>query len=668
MAIAALAALMFGLRTYRSFVLLRAAYAVGAPDVGSIRPWMTLGYVAETYRVPEMALAQRLGLPPDIDPATTLLSVARARGRSPFDHVQEVQGAIAELRRLSPALPRAQTGSQDSLGDEFLAALLVYGYPVLGLTLFLGALGLHLPSALAVVVAGSLAAQGRISWLGASAVGVGGSVVGDVAGYSLGRLLGKQFLERWGRWIGLTPERRARVDRLFARWGALTVVLSRSLLSFLSPAVNVLAGAGRYSLRRFLPLDVAGRVIWTSAYLGLGYTLGVGLEAAADFLSSLSVLLISLAALAGLGVAVYRDRAWPQGGSGPPRTILTRTPQPGGPVRLVALVLVVGSMVPGAASAETIAELFARVHRSVVVVRSLEMDVPAEEGQRPTVSSIGSGVLISTDGKILTAAHLVHAASEITVEFWDGQRAPARVFSSAPGADVALLRAETVPAGAVAAALADSDTARIGDRVFIIGAPYGVSHTLTVGHLSGRHRPGHMTAGLGHAEFLQTDAAINKGNSGGPMFNMAGEVLGIVSHFISQSGGFEGLGFAAAANVARELVLERGAPWHGIDGLFLSDDLVRILNLPGPGVLVQRVVPDSTGARLGLRGGFVKTTIGERTIVLGGDVILKAQGVPIGEAQRLRDQLRRVGPGDTLSVTVMREGRLRELSTVLPRP
>jgi S1-C subfamily serine protease len=112
------------------------------------------------------------------------------------------------------------------------------------------------------------------------------------------------------------------------------------------------------------------------------------------------------------------------------------------------------------------------------------------------------------------------------------------------------------------------------------------------------------------------------------MFNMAGEVLGIVSHFISKSGGVEGLGFAVAANVARELVLERGAPWHGIDGLFLSDDLVRILNVPGPGVLVQRIVPDSTGARLGLRGGFVKATIGERTIILGGDVILKAQGVP----------------------------------------
>jgi membrane protein DedA with SNARE-associated domain len=309
MTVAALAALMFGLRSYRSFVLLRSAYAVGAPDVSSVRPWMTLGYVARTYRVSETALGRRLGLPPDMDPATTLLSIARAEGRSPFHHVQEVQNAISESRRLAPVPSEGTASSPGSLESEFLAALLVYGYPVLGVTLFLGALGLHLPSALALVVAGSLAAQGQMSWVGAGAVGVSGSVVGDVAGYSLGRVLSQEFLERRGRWIGLTPERRARVDRLFERWGALTVVLSRSLLSFLSPAVNVLAGAGRYSLRRFVPLDVVGRLVWTSAYLGLGYSLGVGIEAAADFLSNLSGLLISLAALTGLGVLVYRKQA-----------------------------------------------------------------------------------------------------------------------------------------------------------------------------------------------------------------------------------------------------------------------------------------------------------------------------------------------------------------------
>jgi serine protease Do len=319
-----------------------------------------------------------------------------------------------------------------------------------------------------------------------------------------------------------------------------------------------------------------------------------------------------------------------------------------------------------AARADMIPELFERVHRSVVVVRALEVDVPAEEGAGPNVSSVGSGVLISADGKILTASHLVHAASEITVEFWDRQRVPARVLSSAPGADIALVQAETVPAGVVVARLADSDTARIGEQVFVIGAPYGLSHTLTVGHVSGRQRSGQTTTALGHAEFLQTDAAINHGNSGGPMFNMAGEVLGIVSHIISKSGGFEGLGFAVTANVAREMVLERGAPWHGIDGLFLTEELVKILNLPGPGVLVQRVVPNSTGARLGLRGGFVRTTIREQTIILGGDVILKAQGVPVGDGHRLRNELGRVGPGDTLSLTIMRDGRVQELSTVLP--
>ena len=334
----------------------------------------------------------------------------------------------------------------------------------------------------------------------------------------------------------------------------------------------------------------------------------------------------------------------------------------------LALMLLALAGMRSPASAETIAELFERVHRSVVVIRALEMDVPAEEGAAPSVSSVGSGVLISTGGKILTAAHLVHVASEIIVEFWDGQRMAARVVSSAPGADVSVLQADAVPSDAVAVRLADSDGARIGDEVFIIGAPYGVSHTLTVGHLSGRQRPGQTTASLGHAEFLQTDAAINKGNSGGPMFNMAGEVLGVVSHIISKSGGFEGLGFAVAANVARELVVERGAPWHGIDGLFLADDLVKILNLPGPGVLVQRVVPNSTAARLGLRGGFVKATVGDRTVILGGDVILQAQGVPIAEGHRLREEMRRVGPGDTLSMTIMRDGRIQGLSTVLPRP
>ena len=319
------------------------------------------------------------------------------------------------------------------------------------------------------------------------------------------------------------------------------------------------------------------------------------------------------------------------------------------------------------ASPETVSDVFDRVYRAVVVVRATERDVPSEPGEPGgSVSSFGSGVLISRDGRILTAAHLVHAASEIEVRFWNGQHTRARVLSSAPGADVSLVQAEEVPSAAPVAHLADSDRARIGDRVFIVGAPYGLTHTLTVGHVSGRQKPGPTVAGFVHAEFLQTDAAINQGNSGGPMFSMAGEVLGVVSHIISKSGGFEGLGFVVASNVARELLLERGAPWHGIDGVLLSGDLLRVFNLPEAGVLIQRVVENSFAARLGLRGGFVKATIGDRTLIVGGDVVLRVQGVPVVEGHRLREMLGRLQSGEQLTMTIVRQGRLHELSMTVP--
>jgi membrane-associated protein len=309
-AIAALAVVMFGLRTYRSFLLLRSAYKLGAPDVASLRAWMTLDYIARTYRVPGTALAECLGLPPDIDPKTTLRSLAERQRLSPFRYIQQVQKAISKLRStsLSPG-GRETVSGPATLGDEILAALLVYGYPVLGLTLLLGTMGAPFPSALSVVVAGSLIARGQMNWLWAGAVVVASSASGDLAGYGLGRLLGREFLERRGRWVGFTAARRAWVELLFQQWGILTVLLSRSLLSFLSSAVNLLAGAGRYRVRVFLLFSIVGRMIWTSAYLGLGYGFGVAIEAAADFPSSLSGLLASLAAFAGFSFMIYRNQA-----------------------------------------------------------------------------------------------------------------------------------------------------------------------------------------------------------------------------------------------------------------------------------------------------------------------------------------------------------------------
>lgn len=301
----AAAATMLGLRTWGSFKLLSSAYEAGVPQASSVRPWMTLGYVAGAYGAPEAALRAHLGVPPETDPGTTLRALAGRMGVSPPDYVQRVQRAIAAVASVPLDSSAAeQRGWLGAAGDSFVSAVLAYGYPALALSLLLGALGVPLPSGLSMIVAGSLAAQGQMRWELLALIATVASVTGDLTGYGLGRILGASFLERRGRWFGLTAQRRARVERLFDRWGALGVLLSRSLVSVLSSAVNLLAGASRYRLGAFLAAGIIGRLAWSSAYLGLGYFASGGLEPAADFLRSLTGLLVSLALLAGLGMSI----------------------------------------------------------------------------------------------------------------------------------------------------------------------------------------------------------------------------------------------------------------------------------------------------------------------------------------------------------------------------
>ncbi|OGI42427.1 MAG: hypothetical protein A2V92_03485 [Candidatus Muproteobacteria bacterium RBG_16_65_31] len=300
--IAALATGVFGLRSYRSFLLLHSAYEAGAPDVAGIRPWMTLRYVAGTYHAPETTLIARLGLSAETDPDTSLRLLAKREERSPIEYAQRVQRAVVEIApNGSDGRAGQDAGWLATVGDEFLAALLVYGYPVLGLTLLLGAIGLPVPTGLSAAIAGSLAARGSMSWEWAATVAVAASVLGDAAGYGLGRVLSRQFLERHGRWLGYSPARRARVAFLFDRWGGLGVLLSRTLVSHLSAVLNLVAGASRYRLSAFLAYTMVGRILWTSAYLGLGYAVGASLEAAAGFLTNLSLFLVSLAVLTASG-------------------------------------------------------------------------------------------------------------------------------------------------------------------------------------------------------------------------------------------------------------------------------------------------------------------------------------------------------------------------------
>ena len=344
---------------------------------------------------------------------------------------------------------------------------------------------------------------------------------------------------------------------------------------------------------------------------------------------------------------------------------------------LIPILLICAGRWPAAAQTkETLSDVFKRVNPAVVEIHTKETDLPpVPTGQPVSVAGLGSGVLISPDGKILTAAHVVQTADAIEVEFLTGEKLSARVLSSEPSADVALLQLDKAPRAPFVAKIGDSDAVEIGAPVFVVGAPLGASHTLTVGYISARRRPNATFSGMTRAEFFQTDASINQGNSGGPMFNMQGEVVGIVSYILSHSGGSEGLGFAVTSKVARQL-LEQKSFWSGVNGYMLSGDLAQVFNLPPPGVglLVQRVAAGSPAERLGLKGGTVRATIGDEDLIVGGDIILSILGIPLTEPSSLgviRQKITSLDAGDVVPVTVLRGGKVITLSTTAqppPRP
>jgi S1-C subfamily serine protease len=298
------------------------------------------------------------------------------------------------------------------------------------------------------------------------------------------------------------------------------------------------------------------------------------------------------------------------------------------------------------------------------------------------IDGLGSGVLISNDGKVLTAAHVVQTADVASVEFPDGQAIIARVIGSDVQSDVALLQLKEMPKGVTPATLGDSDKVEVGDQIFVIGAPYGISQTLSVGHLSGRHRLNTNNQRTS-VEFLQTDAAINTGNSGGPMFDMQGNVIGIVSSIMSRTGGSEGLAFATAANTAKQLLLERKPFWSGIDGLVVTGALAKAINLPqAAGVLVQRIGDGSIGSHLGINPGTLRVTIQGTDLLLGGDVILSVNNIPVIDPssaqsvgnltsdenyERIYNSIATLKRGDPLVVTVFREGKVLKLTTTIDR-
>lgn len=335
----------------------------------------------------------------------------------------------------------------------------------------------------------------------------------------------------------------------------------------------------------------------------------------------------------------------------------------------------IASLMAVSGIAQSLTELYKKVNPSVVVIYTDSKQAAGGGSRLNTVSAqgIGSGVLIDDNNwYIMTAAHVVQGADKIRVTFSSGEDVPAQIVSSIPKADVALLKLDWKPLETKVSAvpLGNSDDVKVGDDVFVIGAPMGLEHSLSRGIVSGHHHMDKVSSSGKKMDFLQTDASINQGNSGGPMFNMKGEVVGLASFILTQSGGFEGIGFAATSNIAKDLLLERSRFWSGLENVFLPEELAKALNVPQDGgLLVQNVVPRSMGGKMGLQGGYFRANIEGVELLLGGDVLLSLNDIPMTSEENMEkiwSVLSEMAPGTSFTLSVLREGKVIALKGSLP--
>ncbi|MFC4174664.1 S1C family serine protease [Microvirga sp. GCM10011540] len=287
---------------------------------------------------------------------------------------------------------------------------------------------------------------------------------------------------------------------------------------------------------------------------------------------------------------------------------------------------------------------------------------PGERGQRGQRQqprrfgqAVGSGFFISADGYVVTNNHVVDKASEVTVTMDDGKELDAKVIGTDPKTDLALLKVEGSDFPHVRLA---GQKARIGDWVVAIGNPFGLGGTVTAGIVSAQHRD--IGAGP-YDDFIQIDASVNRGNSGGPTFNLAGEVVGVNTAIFSPSGGNVGIAFAIPASTVDNIVTalkENGSVTRGFIGVQMqavTKEIAEAIGLSEPkGALVAEAMKDGPAAKAG-----VKT----------GDTIVAVDGQPIREAKDLSRKVAQVAPGKSVSLTLFRDGKERTVTLeVAPQP
>ena len=322
---------------------------------------------------------------------------------------------------------------------------------------------------------------------------------------------------------------------------------------------------------------------------------------------------------------------------------------------------------------QMVVSLYEKANPAVVRVETV-INTPDRFGFLFPHGGQGSGFLVDTEGHILTNYHVVHDASTVQVVLPNGETLDAKVAGRSPADDVALLKVDAKDvAGIEPLPLADSSAIETGQMAIAVGSPFGLDNSVTVGVVSGveRSRPGVLRRPI--TGMIQTDASLNPGNSGGPLLNSRGEVIGINTS-IEANTAFsiidpKGIGFAIPINTAKDLmtrfpdneIVKR--PWLGISGTALSPTLAEILGIDATeGVYVMTVSPGSPAQEAGLIAGGIDSIQGHGA---GGDIIKAIDGVEVTSIHQMVDYFNSLDPGDPVTLTVERNGETVEVAVTL---
>ena len=292
-----------------------------------------------------------------------------------------------------------------------------------------------------------------------------------------------------------------------------------------------------------------------------------------------------------------------------------------------------------------------------------------------TEQALGSGFVIDKAGHIVTNYHVISGARSVQVSFSNRDSMKAKVVGSDPSTDIAVLQVDARSRALTPLPLGDSDRVRVGDSVVAIGNPFGLDRTATAGIVSALQREISAPNNDPIDHVIQTDAAINQGNSGGPLLNARGQVIGVNAQIATggNGSGNVGIGFAIPINTVRNVVaqiIKTGRVEHAYIGVEVKPvpaNVAKLFHLPGPGLLVARVEPGTGAEKAGLRAGTQAVVVAGETYPFGGDLLLKADGVALTSFGQLRDVISAKKPGQSLTLEVWRDQKNLTLKVKLGR-